>query len=566
MNKILIAGIITFGCLIANAQSAMDGFNISQPDLKGTARFMGMGGAFGALGGDLSSISQNPAGIGVYRSSDIGFTLDLDCQRSVASAQGSSNDMTQTKFLLNNIGAVVTLRLPSNSIPNLNLGFTYNKGASFNRQYGGLVPNLYNSLSNYIAGIANHSGLSEGDVATDPGYYDPYINYNVPWFPILGYDGYLITPSVGENSTNWFGQWGNGTSGSGAFRVQESGGIDEYNIAFGGNISNVVYWGMNFDITNLNYTMKSIWAENLEDAYVPDENNRAEKMSARWDLSNYYNVAGTGFEYSIGVIVKPIQELRLGLAFHTPTWYNLTESYSASIDYNYAGYLRGTAYTNNGEIAFNDVKFRTPMRLIASAAGVIGQNFIISFDYEWTPYNKMKYSEPSSYYGGYYDGPFYDDWPYFMPEKSPQRLSSSEAGILDSDDPYYLTNNDIRTYYQSTNTFRIGAEYKVVPSFSIRVGYSHVSSPVKSEAKNNMVEIGTSGTIPNYRFDNSTNYITCGLGYRYQHFYADLTYVYKHMGSTYHAYPNDVMSNIPSPQSKLSFTNNQIVLSAGFRF
>lgn len=78
------------GCLAtgAFAQSAIDAYRFSQPDLRGTARFMGMGGAFGALGGDLSTLSQNPAGIGVYRSNELGFTLDLDVQKSTSDARG----------------------------------------------------------------------------------------------------------------------------------------------------------------------------------------------------------------------------------------------------------------------------------------------------------------------------------------------------------------------------------------------------------------------------------------------------------------------------------------------
>ncbi|MBD5204411.1 MAG: TonB-dependent receptor, partial [Bacteroidales bacterium] len=86
-NSILLA---LFGlCPFAGVgQTATDVIPLTQSDLKGTARFMSMGGAFGALGGDLSTLSQNPAGIGVYRSSELGFTLDLDCQRSSATSQG----------------------------------------------------------------------------------------------------------------------------------------------------------------------------------------------------------------------------------------------------------------------------------------------------------------------------------------------------------------------------------------------------------------------------------------------------------------------------------------------
>ena len=163
----------------AMAQSAIDGYRISQPEMKGTARFMSMGGAFGALGGDLSTLSQNPAGIGVYRSNDIGFTVDLECQSSTSKSQGTSYNIDQTKFLLNNIGAVFTMRLPSYTFPNFNIGFSYNKGASFNRQYAGSIPSINTSLSNYIAGVSNANQLTVGDVATEYNQagnmtYDPY--------------------------------------------------------------------------------------------------------------------------------------------------------------------------------------------------------------------------------------------------------------------------------------------------------------------------------------------------------------------------------------------------------
>ena len=570
MKKNILPIILTFGVSgAAFGQSAIDGYRLSQPDLKGTARYMGMAGAFGALGGDLSAITQNPGGIGIYRSGDVGFTLDLDCQSSSSESQGFKYDMSQTKFLLNNIGAVLTLRLPSQSCPNLNFGFTYNKNVSFNRKYGGSIPRLSNSMTNYIAGITNAEQITESELATSSGY-DPYnpsgSQYAPPWLSILGYDSYFITPEENKGITDWYGQWGDDTQGSGTFLVQESGSLNEYNIVLGGNISNVVYWGMNFDIINLDYSLYSVWGENLYNAYIPDNNNNFVRETSDWNMTNIYNVTGTGFNYQLGVIVKPIQELRLGFAFHTPTWYNLTESFGANTQFSYGGGKTQYAETNNGILGYNDVNFRTPWKIIASAAGVIGSNFIISLDYEWVAYNKMKYSLPSSYggydYGWGWDDPWYD-WGYMSASTKASGMNNS---ILESSDPYYATNSDIATYYKSSNTIRIGAEYRINSSFSVRAGYSNVSSPVKSEVKNDGVDIYTSGTLPNYRFDNSTNYITCGAGWRYKHFYADVAYVYKHMSSTFHAYTPDVASSIPSPQSKLSLTNNQIVFSAGFRF
>lgn len=563
------------------AQSAIDAYRISQPDLKGTARFMGMGGAFGALGGDLSSISVNPAGIGVYRSGDVGFTVDLDLQKSVNKPSGNfggaNGDMTQTKFLLNNIGGVFTLRLNNDVLPNLNFGFTYNKGASFNRQYGGQI-GLRNSMSNYMAGMANGSGenggpLQVGDVSSSD-TFDPYFPNDgglaAPWLTILGYDSYLITPSGSGSDTNWYGQWGEGTSGVGNFLVQEQGSQDDYNIAIGGNFANTVYWGMNFDIINLNYTQNAYWGENLDNAYVPEADDSQTVMTTSdWRMHNYYNVNGNGFKYSIGLIFKPVQELRIGLAFHTPTWYNLTETYGAGINYTYGGTESGQTFTNGGQLAYNDMCFRTPMKFVASLAGVIGNNFILSFDYEWSPYSKMKFSEAGSYgVGSDWDYDDYD-WPYYWsaPKSGQAGLPGTRSSYNDFSNPFYDTNEDIKTYYQATNSFRVGAEYRVTPAFSIRAGYGFVSSPVKAEARDNREYIYTSGTMPNYRFDKTTNYVTCGLGYRFSNFYVDLAYVYKNIQSEYHAFTPDISADaVPSPQSKLSLTNNQIVLSAGYRF
>lgn len=560
MKKKLL--LIATGCMAgasAFGQGAIDAYRFSQPDLKGTARFMSMGGAFGALGGDLSTLSQNPAGIGIYRSNEIGFTLDLDMQNSTSEAQGVKTSVDQTKFLLNNIGGVVTLRLPSESVPNLNFGFTYNKGTSFNRRYKGSIPRLNMSMTNYIAGIANESGLTVADVESSD-YFNPY-NPNdggleAPWLTILGYDGFLINPQGDPDDPYWTGQWGDagsidgiphyGTSGSGYFDVIEKGSMDEYNIALGGNIANKVYWGMNFDIINFDYHLQSLWGEDLEHAWVYNPSTDIiQQTNSSWNMQNLYRANGSGFNYQLGLIIKPIQELRIGLAAHTPTWYSLTETYSADILGDYFN-KKYNPITNNGVPGYNDVNFRTPWKVIAGVAGVIGSKLIVSADYEWEAYQHMKFSEPT--YNDYY----YD---YYSLPGSPF-----------NPDIYAEFNQDIKDYYKNTNTLRIGAEYRITPNFSARAGYSFVSSPVREKAKDNQTTIITVGTIPNYRFDNTTNYITCGLGYKTAGFYVDIAYIYKHMDSEYHAFSPDPTSDIVSPQAKLSLNNSQLVLSCGLKF
>lgn len=562
MNKLILSGALLAASVAgASAQSAIDAFNFSRSDMKGTARFMSMGGAFGALGGDLTTLSQNPAGIGVYRSHELGFTLNLDCQHSQSDAAGYKLSDNQVKFLLNNIGGVATFKLNSSTFPNFNVGFTYNKAASFNRRYRGGFQSLSNSMSNYIAGVSNSAGVTVGDV-TSTGSYDPYNpndgGFPAPWISILGFDSYINTPLGSADDPHWVGLMGDGTTGTGSFSVEETGHVDEYNISIGGNIANVVYWGMDFGITDLRFTQSTFWGENLNDAYIDDNNQGLTRTNAIWNLRNAYSVSGNGFNYKLGVIVKPIQELRIGLAFHTPTWYNIDEAYSAGINYAYTpapDHVTGNpALTNGGTPGSNSYNFRTPWRVIASLAGVIGNNFIISADYEWAGYGKMRFSDASNYYYDDYYDPFY---PY----------DYAATRSLSPNDSYYPTNKDIESYYQSTHTFRVGAEYRVTPQFSVRAGYSFVSSPVRSEAKNGDLNIYTAGTNPSYTFDNTTNYITCGLGYRVKKFYVDVAYVYKHLSSEYHAFsPDPQSSSFAAPQAKLSLDNSQIVLSAGLRF
>ncbi len=559
---------------MADAQSAIDGFRFSQPDMKGTARYMGMAGAFGALGGDLSSISTNPAGIGVYRRNEIGITMDVDIQSATSEAQGVKNTQNQTKVLLNNVGGVATWNLMNSTMPNLNIGFTYNRTASFNAHYAGTIPQLSNSLTNYIAGVSNNEGITVPDVETifdKDGYvtFDPY-NPNdggiaAPWLSILGYNSYFITPSGDDDQPNWIGQWGANTSGSGAFDVLTSGGVNEYNIAIGGNIKNKVFWGVDFGIVDMNYSMTAMWGENLQNAVV-DNPEGTSNSTATWKMTNSYNASGNGFNIKVGLIYRPIQELRLGLSFASPTWYSINESYIASTDFRYSANITDIntdyAVTNGGEWGLNSYNFRTPWRITASAAGVIGSSLIVSADFEWQKYNKMRFYDGSgnSYGGGYDDWGWGWDYPYYAP-------AAKISTPVFNTDPWYATNADIEEYYKTTTTIRVGAEYRVTPRFSVRAGYAHVSSPVHKVAKDGSMLIYTSGTMPNYRMDNSTDYVTCGLGYNFDHFYIDAAYVNKYQSSEYHAYtPDPANPQIPSPTSKLSFNNSQIVLSAGVRF
>ncbi len=534
-----------------SAQSAINAMTFANPDMKGTARYMSMGGAFGALGGDLTTLSMNPGGIGVYRNHELGVTVGLDAISTSSESSAGKFSADKTPFLLNNIGGVLTLRLPSSACPNLNFGFTYNRTASFHNRYGGGLGNLRTSMTNWMAGVANAEGVTMADVNYSNGFnpYNPTDGgYAAPWMTILGYQSYLINPIGNPDSPVWEGQFGEGTSGVANYNVEETGGIDSFNIAFGGNFGNLVYWGMDFDISNLNYTRNTFYGENMQGAYVESDQG-IRQTSSNWNLQNWYNVSGTGFTYKLGVIIRPIQEFRIGVAFHTPTYYSLTQSFSGMANATYNGTASYTNYTNADsrgywEPGYNDFRFVSPWKVMVSAAGVIGNRFIISADYQWDLLSKMHFKDPSYYYDSFdsmYPFTYYNS--------------------------YEPTNQDIQNYYGDIHTLRVGAEMRLTKNFSLRAGYSNVSSGVKQNAEDGREIIYTAGTMPEYSFSHATNYYTAGLGYRTGGFYVDLAYVNKQNTSTYHAFTPDPDSATPlEPTAKVKFTSNQIVMSLGYKF
>lgn len=572
MKKISLLLLALSASTLAYSQNIANSYNISKQDLRGTARFVSMGGAFGALGGDLSTLSQNPAGIGVYRSNEVGITVGLDMINAKADDGYSLSSKNCTRFSLNNIGGVFTFKI-NNTIPNINFGFTYNKAASFNRKYTGNINHLNMSMSNFIAGITNTYGLNESDVSYGDNY-DPYNppagHVQVPWLAVMGYYGFLTSPEGNKDKPHWYGQYGDGTTGLGYFDIYEKGQIDEYNIALGGNISNKFFWGMDFDITSISYKVSSTWGESLNNAWVYNPNTDAVgQYNADWVLHDNYSLHGTGFNFKLGVIFKPIQELRIGLAFHTPTYYRLEENYyDAHIDYKYPFKTDGNQhYANDGYDAIDNYDFRTPWRVIASVAGVIGQRLIVSADYQWDCYNKMKYSAPGTYWDPH--GYWYDPWDYWYGPWDGWMYSNSRSGANSdtrSQDYYRDVNDLVKEVSRNMNTVRLGAEFRVLPTFSLRAGYCYQSSPLSTTVKDHQTGLPYSGVKSNYTLDDDTYYVTCGAGYRYKGFYIDAAYVYKHNKSEYFPFSPDVSNPASMVKSDLTFKTSSIVLSMGVKF
>lgn len=531
----------------AAAQSSIDALTLSDTELRGTSRFMSMAGAFTALGGDLSTLTQNPAGIGVYRGSDVALTLDLSFLSNKSSNIPGGATMNNTHFDANTIGYVGTMNFGSNSVMStFSWGVSYNRLKSFTRNYRGSGIPLQTSMSNYIALMSD--GIDPENMISKSGY-DPYQDSQINWMNILAFNGAITTPTIvtdnaGKVTDIYYdglfqydvpAQDGNpaipATTGTAGFKVRERGYADEYNIAFGGNLANVVQWGLDLGITDLTHEQWTSYDEALQGANIRAGNEYydvIEEGDCDWQIDNWKKTTGTGFNLKFGLILKPVQELRIGVAVHTPTWYSMTTSYNANLTYGGSNRVQRDRGTNT---AVYDWNLRTPWKLMFGLAGVIGGRGIISADYEYSAYDKMHTSDS---YGDF------DDY-----------------------------NDDIATYFRATNTLRLGAEFRVTPQFSLRLGYSYASSNVKSDAADNNLEIYTSGTNLGYTFNQSSNYVTAGLGYRTGGFYVDLAYVNRQRTSTYHCFTPfqdyDGLWTL-APQAKIKENANQLALTVGYKF
>ena len=424
-RQILLSAAIAATCgFAATAQSAIDAYTLSGMETRGSARFMAMGGAFTALGGDLSVFTQNPGGIGIYRSSEIGATIDLDFRHYTDKTPGLSFKDNQTKFWCNNFGYVGTVKLDG-AMKTFSWGASYSRLKSFDNLTKGYNRPTQTSLSNYIAGFTD--GVKPSDMSRDKDY-NPYFDSDIDWLSILGYQSGMIKPAGNGKYTGLFQK---GTEGDAEYYVHESGYADEYNFSFGGNVSDMVYWGLTIGVTDLEYRRETYYSESMADAFIRTKNGTQTTGNAGFDLYNRKHITGTGWNLKGGVIIKPVNEFRIGLAVHTPTWYSMSEAYNAQVEFSYLDLSAPDSENNpyqgdpSTEWADFDWRMRTPWRLMAGVAGVIGSTAIVSLDYEYQAYNDMKVWRQS-------------DW----------ALNDYVA------DTY--VNTDIKDYFQGSNIIRLG--------------------------------------------------------------------------------------------------------------
>ena len=526
-----ILGFALMAALAAVAQPpqneyAFDNLRLSQTELRGTSRFQSMAGAFGALGGDISSLNQNPAGIGVYRSSDVGITLSLDFNQAVT----PSLTEKQTRFNVNNVGYVGAVKFGDNN--NFNWGISYNRLMDFHRRYRG-AGEIPTSITNYLAEKMMAKEIYADDILVD----DPFAKSSADWNHILAFNNYLVIPTNYEGS-QFAGLGFDGVTALGEYDMDERGRVDEFAINFGGGIANTLCWGIGLGITDMKYEYNQYYGESLYGTEVYDAPDDPEAVLVDGDMdlgfTNWSQTKGTGYNLKLGVIVKPINELRFGVAFHTPTYYKLTDRFSQGLATAFYPQDAPEYQLEDGTDIYRiDYDLRTPWRFIGSVATVIGSKAILSADYEYVATDNIRVK---------------DEW---------------EGNYNHFTENRYTT-DDVKAYLQGQHIIRLGGELRLTPNWSLRAGYSYQTGAAKSDVKDDKVDVNVCGVSTAYTYDNKTQYMTAGIGYRHNHFYFDMAYVHKYRNSNYHLFPG--INDLPTVYDEVKDHNNRFSATIGFRF
>jgi len=376
----IAAGLIALS-VTAGAQDITEALHLSDLSVQGTARSMGFGNALGSVGGDFSSLSVNPAGIGIYRSSELTFTPSLKINATNSSYTGMSASDNNTAFNVNNFGIVLTnapkgKRYDHRAWKTYSFGFGMNRVADFNNSY------IYNGKTNTSSG----SLVFESDANLNPGNAASVNNS----FGSLGYQSYLL-------NLNGAGQYATIVPFTGGVDQQKSkqttGGITEYAISFGGNYKEKLMLGVTIDLPVVNYQSNTYFEESLSAGNLSSNPYGFNSFNYSENLS----VTGGGINAKLGAIYKISDLVRIGAAFHTPTYYSITDVSNPGITTTrYNGDSVSVLTVDNGSLLQNqfDYHFSTPWKGVLSATIMLNTFGFITADYEYIDYASMKYIFP----------------------------------------------------------------------------------------------------------------------------------------------------------------------------
>ena len=493
----------------ALAQEPYEIGNLAKPELDGTARYVGMGGALDALGADISVMSSNPAGIGIYKRNDFAGSLGSVSQQD--GQKFASGNKTNMSF--DQIGFVFSMKSGFNSNNHINFGFNYHKSRNFDYILSA-AHSLGNSSQNELTAAKLHNQVipnKDGKITDEEKWsYSMIDQLYCNSQNILGYD-----PNTGDISYLNADDYN--------LKRANTGYVGEYDFNMSGGINNRFFWGVTVGLYDVHYKGYSEYVENYsKDNLLITDNRR---------------ITGTGVDVKAGLIFRPIADspFRIGLTVSSPTYYTLTSSNNTSMYLN--GQLDGNVYGSY------DYELYTPWKFGVSIGHTISDYLALGAGYEYADYTSCDARIDN---GENYDG---------------SRDSYSDD----------LMNNHIGLTMKGVSTFKVGMEAKVDPSVAVRFGYNYVSPMYENNGYRDLSISSPStynASTTDYVNWKAINRITCGLGFKFDTMSLDIAYQYSAQDGHFYPFHIDPTNNISNEVSftKVSDKRNQILVTLGYKF
>ena len=471
MKKIF--AFVLFSTLInsINAQDINDAMRLAQTDLNGTARYKAMGGAFGAVGGDFSSLNINPAGSLIFANNQVGFTLSNFNIHNKSNYFGNTTSDNKTSFDVNQAGAVFVFNNRDTKSDWRKFAFTinYENAKNLDNNILSAGTNPTNSVDKYFLSYAN--GVPLGTINNTNYYFDElYFNEQQAY---LGYNSYIIDPYTNTNNNT---NYNSNVSDQGNYYQENSIHSTGYNskasFNFAGQYTDKWFFGLNLNSHFLDYRQSSYFFESNSNPKYPT-GSTVDVIRFSNDLYTF----GSGFSFQLGTIFKPTKAIRIGISYESPTWYRLTDELNQRIltsGYGLSATPNVNVYSTvvvdeNTTMIFVPYSLQTPSKLTNSFTYIFGKRGLISFDIASKNYANTTY-------------------------RPKQDFSSTNA---------YMSNT-----LTTSSEVRIGGEYKIKKA-SLRGGYRWEQSPYQN--------CTTIGDLTGY---------SAGFGYNFGNTKLDVAYTY----------------------------------------
>lgn len=464
------------------SQVPEDAMRYSWYSQSGTARNMAIGGAAGSLGGDITSIFVNPAGIGFYKTGEVVITPAIFNANTNSDYREEQEKVKRGGFNLGTTGYVrgsLNRRNPQNSTA---FGVALNQIANFNQKTSYSSLNNYSSFAEQFAEEFAQSGYSINDVLTT--------NSPLPYTAAVGLYTYLIDTVTINGQTIVKAapeyQLDSGYALRQIYSNTTGGGIYDLSFAAGGNLMDKLYWGVTIGIPIIYYRSDMTYTEN-------DTSSNKFNHFNSFTYNDRFTTTGVGFNVKLGAIYQATEQLRVGFALHTPSWMFLSDSRTTNLSTqletpsgNDESFSINSKTFTNGEAGEAKYTQRAPWKAILSASMVFGttenvkkQKGFITADIEYVRHTASRFS------------------------------SDNEDPTPEEKAYYKALNNVIKDYYKGAFNFRAGGELKF-NTLMARLGFGYYGNPYHDK------ELNASQVL-----------LSGGLGYRNRGYFIDLTYVHR---------------------------------------